>query len=464
MKLTPTAKSSAATVTVDGVSVTSGTAGAAIAVSLGAKTTVNVVVTAQDTQITKTYIVDVTPLVDGPNTVKLQVVKTSIPESDKSATVAAVLDDPKTEGRNDPATTDVTVTLAAHTDSTAVAGQDYTLPGPQVIRRNLQTEVFTITLTRPDDEIDKGDKTLILIGTAGAGRTVVPLTLTLTDDDTAAVNVSTNRLNLADNGSYTLALNSEPTAEVVITAASGDETRATVRTVNTFNPGTLTFTAANWKTPQEVLVTRLSGTTTITHTATSTDPKYNNISIRPVTIAPPPPPPVNFGGGGGGAVGGGGGGDAPNEPPSFANASVTLTVAENTPPRTSVGDPVAATDPENDEIRYTLQGDDAALFAINPRTGQISVAARTRLDYETEPNTYPLRVTATDPDGSNTSTSITVTINVTNVTLPATVAAYDADNNEQITLDELLAAIRAYRDERLTLTDLITIIRTYLTT
>ena len=65
----------------------------------------------------------------------------------------------------------------------------------------------------------------------------------------------------------------------------------------------------------------------------------------------------------------------------------TLAAGEN------IGDPVAATDADDgDMLTYTLGGDDAASFAIDPATGQIMTMAA--LDFETEAS-YRVTVTAT---------------------------------------------------------------------
>ena len=477
VKLRPTLADNTATVTVNGATVASGTDSAAITVSLGATTTINIVVTAEDTQITpRTYTVAVTPLVDGPNKITLRTVPNrTVREGRGPVTVTATLDDPSTGAASDPATSDVTVTLNIDAASTAVATTDYTLPNPFTIPipTGSATGAATITLAA-DDKLAKDDRTLIITGTAGTGRNVTPATITITDDDTAEITAqvtkpraqgSTLGLGTQGDGEYTLALGSQPTAQVVITATSNDTDKATVRTVNTIQQRTLTFTTQNWQTPQTVFVTRIEDTTTINHTITTTDTTYNALTPPTITVTAPPPPQPTFTGGvvgGGGPVGGDGGGQ--NEPPSFTDTAVTLTVAENTPPGTNIGDPITATDPDNDEIRYTLQGDDAELFNINPRTGQISVGDNTQLDYETQPNTHQLQVTATDPDGTNTNTTINITINITNINLPNTTATYDTDNNEQITLNELLAAIKDYIARRITRDELIPIIQTYLTT
>ena len=100
-------------------------------------------------------------------------------------------------------------------------------------------------------------------------------------------------------------------------------------------------------------------------------------------------------------------------------------VAENTAAGVAVGDPVAATDADTDDVlTYTLadtvaDSGDAASFDIDSGSGQISVGEGVTLDKEAK-DTYAVTVTAADPwaTGSNDDTtkdSIAVTITVTNV-------------------------------------------------
>ncbi|RKU05536.1 hypothetical protein C6503_27085 [Candidatus Poribacteria bacterium] len=99
-----------------------------------------------------------------------------------------------------------------------------------------------------------------------------------------------------------------------------------------------------------------------------------------------------------------------NEAPNFTEgSSATRSVAENTAAGENIGEPVTATDPENDTLTYTLSGTDAASFSIISTTGQLQT--RAALDYERLPNAYSVTVSASDDNGG--SDSITVTISVT---------------------------------------------------
>ena len=97
--------------------------------------------------------------------------------------------------------------------------------------------------------------------------------------------------------------------------------------------------------------------------------------------------------------------------PMFSAETATRSVAENTAAGMNIGDPVMATDDDNDTLTYMLSGGDAMYFTIDGM-GQIMVGANAMLDYETKMS-YMVTVTATDPDGA--SDSIMVTIMVTDV-------------------------------------------------
>ena len=105
----------------------------------------------------------------------------------------------------------------------------------------------------------------------------------------------------------------------------------------------------------------------------------------------------------------------PNTLPSFDLSLVTaLTVPENSPAGTSVGAPVAATDPDADDtLTYSLSGDDAASFSIDG-TGQMTTIANVTYDYErrsylAEP-AYLLTVEVSDGNGGAAIIPVTVTL------------------------------------------------------
>ena len=108
---------------------------------------------------------------------------------------------------------------------------------------------------------------------------------------------------------------------------------------------------------------------------------------------------------------------ASNQPPVFDDGtSAERSIAENT--TGNIGLPVAATDPDNKGLTYSLSGDDAADFSITPSTGQLQTQAA--LDYETTAS-YTVTVLVRDNLAVDntadmaTDAEIPVTITVTDV-------------------------------------------------
>ena len=139
-------------------------------------------------------------------------------------------------------------------------------------------------------------------------------------------------------------------------------------------------------------------------TGSQADPTPGNNTYPAATgggTTPPRPPPIT---GGGGPV---------NRAPVFVDAEgdaiaeTSRAIAEDAAPGANIGEPVAATDPEEDTLTYTLGGDDAASFAIDPSTGQLTTA--TALDHETQAS-YSVTVIATDPSGATAEIGVTITI------------------------------------------------------
>ena len=97
-----------------------------------------------------------------------------------------------------------------------------------------------------------------------------------------------------------------------------------------------------------------------------------------------------------------------NEAPVFSDGTTTTrAIAENVGANINIGTAVKATDPDTDDsLTYTLGGTDAALFAIDDKTGQLKT--KSALDYETK---ISYTVTVSVSDGS-LEDEITVTINV----------------------------------------------------
>ena len=112
----------------------------------------------------------------------------------------------------------------------------------------------TVTVTGVDDAIDNVDdeRVVAIIHTGGDGQVLGSVEVTVTDDDTPGVTISTGRLELneGETGTYTVKLNTRPARDVTVFPSSSDDDIVTVE------PETrrLDFTTANWNTAQTVTV------------------------------------------------------------------------------------------------------------------------------------------------------------------------------------------------------------------
>ena len=126
-----------------------------------------------------------------------------------------------------------------------------------------------------------------------------------------------------------------------------------------------------------------------------------------------------------------------NEPAAFPNTETgERTIAEGTPSNVAIGDPVAATDPDDDALTYTLSGADADWFRVDSSSGQL--LTEKPLDFETQ-DRHEVDITVGDPFNAATTT-IMVTINVTDVDEPADITFTEGSNvtanDNALTVDE----------------------------
>ena len=167
---------------------------------------------------------------------------------------------------------DATVAISGHN------GTDLSLSGTTLTGATLTftttnwstAQMVTVSAGEDDDAVDDAAVTLTHTATSG-GHTSAPVavTVTITENDTAEVLVAPTDLSVAEEGSgaYTVALATEPTADVAVTVtghAGSDLTLSATR---------LTFTPENWGTAQTVTVTAsadadgVNDVVTLTHTA-----------------------------------------------------------------------------------------------------------------------------------------------------------------------------------------------------
>ena len=204
-------------------------------------------------------------------------------------------------------TQQVTVTLSADPERTIIipivpthqgtaSAADYSGVPPSVTFISGDTsESFTFTATQ--DVIDDDTEGVKLsFGTMPDPRvsagTPDALTLTITDDDTAEIVLSSTSLTVteedASGASYTVALATEPTVDVTVTISGQAGTDLTLEGIKLSNDA-LAFTPATWNRPQTVTVKAahdddgVDETATLTHTASGGE--YANVNTTlPVTV------------------------------------------------------------------------------------------------------------------------------------------------------------------------------------
>ena len=197
-----------------------------------------------------------------------------------------------------PSDAEITYSTSASTvTGTATEGDDYDdfLLGPGRTARITVpagdlSQTFDITIV--DDSVDEPDETIDIGWQKSVNAEAIPINFTFigtfTDNDTAGVTVSKTSLTVTEadttGDSYTVVLDSQPTASVVVTVAGHAGTEVLPA------PTTLTFTSTTWNTPQPVTVTAADDTDTandevsLTHSAASTDSNYDAIVIGGVTV------------------------------------------------------------------------------------------------------------------------------------------------------------------------------------
>ena len=102
-----------------------------------------------------------------------------------------------------------------------------------------------------------------------------------------------------------------------------------------------------------------------------------------------------------------------NTAPVFDSTTASRAVSEGAPHGTAVGEPITATDEDDDDLTYTLSGDDLDYFEIGPLSGQITVAVQVLPDADTKAG-YNLIVTATDEAAETATIAVTISVTVPN--------------------------------------------------
>jgi hypothetical protein len=155
----------------------------------------------------------------------------------------------------------------------------------------------TVTVTGVNDSVDDDNiaYTIVTAPAASAdpnynGLNAADVSVTNADNDTAGITVTpTSGLTTTEAGgtaAFTVVLNTQPTADVAISLSSNDATEGTAA------PASLTFTPANWSTPQTVTITGVDDTlddgnmayVIVTAPAATADGKYNGLNAADVSV------------------------------------------------------------------------------------------------------------------------------------------------------------------------------------
>ena len=148
-------------------------------------------------------------------------------------------------------------------------------------------QTVAVTAAQDDDAIDDNPVTLTHAVSGGdyEGVTAADVEVSIIEDDTPGVTVSETALTIpeGDSQSYMVVLDTEPAADVMVMVAVPEDVEVAV------DETTLTFTAANWNTPQTVAVTAAhdddaidDDPVTLTHTVSGGD--YEGVSASEVTV------------------------------------------------------------------------------------------------------------------------------------------------------------------------------------
>ena len=187
------------------------------------------------------------------------------------------------------------VTITADPDTQTSAGSGAGVAVTRTFTSGNWSTPQTVTITAVDDFVVEGAHTSTIThsGASGdakySGIAIGSVTANVTDNDSTGVTmvVSGGSTDVSENGptsdTYTMVLVSQPTASVNILVGPDSQTSVGAGAgVSTL----ITFTTGNWNTPQTVTVTAVNDgvpeglhTSTITHTATSSDGTYNGITI-----------------------------------------------------------------------------------------------------------------------------------------------------------------------------------------
>ncbi|MBD2515327.1 DUF4347 domain-containing protein [Nostoc sp. FACHB-973] len=176
-------------------------------------------------------------------------------------------------------------------NDTAIANLDYTpLTGTLTFNPGVTTQTITIPIL--EDFVDESSERFFVNLTNPTNASIADnqASGTITDNDIAGITISaTTGLVTTEAGgtaNFSIQLDSQPTADVTLTFSSSNVNEGTV------SVSSVTFTAANWNTPQIITVTGVNDGVLddntiyqiITAKAVSSDAKYNNVNPDDIDV------------------------------------------------------------------------------------------------------------------------------------------------------------------------------------
>lgn len=177
------------------------------------------------------------------------------------------------------------------------AAEGYAAPSSFTFSTSDWNVPHQLTLWGVDDSVDDGDIAYTIVSSAAtstdvaySGMSVSDVTVTNIDNDMASVIVTpTSGVTATEggaSGSFTIALASQPTADVTVALTSSDYAQAG------HAPASVTFTSSNWNAPQTVTVSAADDSnddgdmvvSIITSSAVSADSNYNGLNVSDVSV------------------------------------------------------------------------------------------------------------------------------------------------------------------------------------
>ncbi len=324
-----------------------------------------------------------------PTAVTLALDAARVSESAGQATLTATLDAPAPDGG-------IGGFLFAGEDGTASEDIDFTMPLEIFIPGGQRYATATISIT--GDDVDEEDETVVMSALFDIGTALLEdkITLTIADDDTAGVTVTAASPLEVDEGgtaSYTVVLDSRPTAAVTVTATSDDVDAAAV------SPASHTFTPPAWNTPLTFTVSGVADTDTsdetvgISHGVTSNDAKYAAALLSTVSVSASDTTPEQQQQQG-----------TPNQAPTVASAIADATIVNETGTK-QVSLSGVFSDADSDALTVTAASSNTAVATVSVSAGysSLTVTAKSR-------GTATITVTADDGNGGTVEDSFTVTV------------------------------------------------------